>query len=322
MRIRQSLKTSDKSIARLRAQELLARHEQNALIATKKGSFFDEYLAFAQARKTPRTVRGEIVIWKNFTSFVNTENPNDVTHQHAEQFFTHLLQQRQHNGAPKFRPATINAYHRVLRHIFNKAVQWKFAFTNPFKEIPFLRFEPEPPRFLHPDEIKKFFSTAKQLRPDLLPLFMFYFLTGLRRSEAFRLEWSDVDFDRKLITVRKTKGKRPRFVPLTPLAERILLLRRHLSTPFSADIDRELSSNPGPIQLIVRAAGLSNISLHDLRRSFATYMAPHLNKTLLQQLIGHEDYSVTDVFYIGTNSVLLRQKMMILDEMVSDVRLN
>jgi integrase len=325
-RVRHSLKTTDKMIARIRAKELITKIEQGKTFFAKKGSFFAEYLAYANPRKSPRTVKTERQMWRQFTDFLKSDNPNDATQHTIEQFFTQLLNQKRKDSAgnerPKDRPATINSYHRVLRHMFNKAVQWKFAFVNPLQHIEMMRFEPEPPRYLTKSEIDKFFLKAKQLRPDLLPLFLFYFLTGLRRSEAFNLRWEDVDFDRQLLTVRKTKGKRPRFVPITPLAEKILRQRQDLPSPFSSDINKELSSNPGPIQRIVTAAGLSDITLHDLRRSFATYMAPHINKTLLQQLIGHEDYSVTDVFYIGTNSKLLRKKMMVLDDMLKNVGLN
>lgn len=325
-RVRHSLKTTDKTIARIRAKELITKIEQGKTFIAKKGSFFAEYLSYATPRKSQRTLRTETQMWRQFTEFQKSDNPNDATQQSIEQFFTHLLTQKRKDRSgkeiPKYRPATINSYHRVLRHMFNKAVQWKFSFGNPLQHIEMMRFEPEPPRFLSKSEIDRFFLHAKRLRPDLLPLFLFYFLTGLRRSEAFNLRWEDVDFERQLLTIRKTKGKRPRFVPITPLAEKILRRRTELPSPFSADIDKELSSNPGPIQRIVAAAGLSNITLHDLRRSFATYMAPHINKTLLQQLIGHEDYSVTDVFYIGTNSKLLRKKMMVLDEMLKNVGVN
>jgi len=325
-RLRQSLKTADKTIARMRGRELVRSVEEKRSFVAKRGTFLNEYLKYANPRKSVRTVKTEILVWQRFTEFMASDNPNDATEHKVEQFFTSLMDQvrkdRSGSDIPKYRPATINSYHRILRLMFNKAVRWKYAFSNPLKEIEMLRFEPEPPRFLTQTEINKFFEKARMLYPHLAPLFMFYFLTGLRRSEAFRLTWSDIDFDRHIVTVRKTKGKRPRFVPLTPEAERILKQRGKLAQPFSADIDRELSSNPGPIQRIVAAAELKNISLHDLRRSFATYMAPHINKTLLQQLIGHEDYSVTDVFYIGTNSEMLRKKMSVLDAMLKEIRTN
>ena len=42
--------------------------------------------------------------------------------------------------------------------------------------------------------------------------------TGLRRSEALRLAWPDVDLERGVVLVRLSKGKLPREVPLTTKA--------------------------------------------------------------------------------------------------------
>lgn len=38
--------------------------------------------------------------------------------------------------------------------------------------------------------------------------------TGMRRGEIFNLKWFDLDFDRGLIQVRKTKTKFNRVVPI------------------------------------------------------------------------------------------------------------
>ena len=62
------------------------------------------------------------------------------------------------------------------------------------------------------------------------------------------------------------------------------------------------------------------MTLHDLRRSFATHLAPKINKTVLQQLIGHEDYSVTDIFYIGSNAESIREEMSVLDRLLLEVK--
>lgn len=324
-RVRKSTKKSDKYIARIWANDYIKQIEEKKKFLPKKGSFFAEYLLYARPRKGERTIVYEQRVWQRFTDFIKSEDPAAATEQNVEQFFTFLLTQKKIKNkkeVPVYRPATINGYHRIIRLLLNKAVRWKYCFANPVLGIEMMRFEPDPPRFLTLAEIHSFFTSAQKLYPHLVPLFMFYFLTGLRRSEAFHLEWTDVDFDRKLITVKKTKGKRPRFVPLTPLAERILRQRTGLQKPFSDDINKELGLNPGPIQRIRDAAGIAGISLQDLRRSFATYMAAHLSEKLLQQVLGHANYSVTDIFYIGTNAEHLRQKMIVLDRMLAQTNPN
>lgn len=45
--------------------------------------------------------------------------------------------------------------------------------------------------------------------------------SGMRRSEIFRLQWSDLDFQRKFITIRDPKGGRDQAVPMNEMAEQI-----------------------------------------------------------------------------------------------------
>lgn len=53
--------------------------------------------------------------------------------------------------------------------------------------------------------------------PEYLILFYFYLDTGCRKSEAFSLEWRDVEFDRNTITIwgQDAKSGRTRTVPMT-----------------------------------------------------------------------------------------------------------
>ena len=52
--------------------------------------------------------------------------------------------------------------------------------------------------------------------PDMLPYWAIGLFAGLRPSEIRSLEWSDVDFDDALITVRSGKTGRKRFVHMQP----------------------------------------------------------------------------------------------------------
>lgn len=313
-RIRESTKQSDKSIARVVALEIIAQYESKERIVARKGSFFADYLEYARPRKSKKTVDGEIRIWEEFTKFTGTDQPAAIDETTVDKFFTHLLNRsNQFNKTKKLSVAYINSYHRVLRMLFNKAVRWKYAAKNPLKEIEALRFEPPPPRFLTQVELKEVMKQTALLYPHLVPVLQMFFLTGMRRSELFNLTWEKIDFDKKLITVSNTKGRRTRYVPMTPVAEQILLQRRKLERPFTDHIETVSHQ----FKEIAKRAKIPEVSLHDLRRSFATHLAPKINKTLLQQLIGHEDYSVTDVFYIGSNSEMVRKDMQDLDRLIS-----
>lgn len=314
-RIRQSTKKTDKAVARIFAQDIIRQYEERRRISAKKGSFIAEYLEYARPRKNVKTVQNEIKVWNDFTAFAGSDRPIDFTVHMAEKFLTYLLE-RPHERLKgrKLSAAYVNKYHTTLKMMMNKAVRWKFALENPFAYIEEQRFEPQVPRFLSQQEISVFLKKAQILYPHLVPALQMFLLTGLRRSELFRLEWADIEFEKKYIVVKRTKSKRARFVPLTPMAEKILKGRTKLDRPFMENPD----SVTNMVRRITKEAGFPEVSLHDLRRSFATHLAPHVNKTILQQLMGHEDYSVTDVFYIGSNADFIRKEMVVLDRLIVD----
>ena len=77
------------------------------------------------------------------------------------------------------------------------------------------------------DEIRQIGEETN--RPSVYGLFATLVYTGLRRGEACGLRWSDVDFDRRLITVRRsyegrTKSGKDRMVPIS--AELVPILQQ------------------------------------------------------------------------------------------------
>jgi site-specific recombinase XerD len=66
------------------------------------------------------------------------------------------------------------------------------------------------------DDVWKRKHDGKRERDRLLALFAY---AGLRRSELLGLDWQDVDLERRLVKVRRTKGGRQRIVPIHPALE-------------------------------------------------------------------------------------------------------
>lgn len=104
------------------------------------------------------------------------------------------------------------------------------AGREPGTEIPALRtFGPAhrrlPPRVLTPEEVRQLIGAAVQLPPQhgLAPrtystLFALLACTGLRVSEAIRLQVADVDLLDGVLRIRQTKFGKSRLAPLHPSA--------------------------------------------------------------------------------------------------------
>ncbi len=158
-------------------------------------------------------------------------------------------------------------------------------------------------------------------------LLMLAITTGMRMGEIQALHWSDIDFDLKLVHVRRTlsyyprrgytetdpKTKRSRrVIPLTD--EMVTCLRRHHAWQLGDHLRRGIQNEHdlafcgqgsgyftsaailSMFKMVLAAAGLPEIRFHDLRHTFATLMLSHpILATLveLRDLMGHTSIQTT-----------------------------
>jgi integrase len=113
-------------------------------------------------------------------------------------------------------------------------------------------------------------DTQSALVADYLMLLI---LTGLRRSEAAQLRWSDVSLRAKTLTVRDTKNHEDHTLPLSDFLYDLLAARQRISGVgyvFPGSGVRGYLQEPRPQMNKVRERSGVPFHLHDLRRTFAT----------------------------------------------------
>ncbi len=131
--------------------------------------------------------------------------------------------------------------------------------------------------------------------------------TGLRLGELISLQWTDVDFVRKVLTVKNsetftTKNKKIRAVAMSEYLWRMLAIRKEGAST-------ELVFHCNGHQLIpekisktfkdyVRAAKLGEkLHFHSLRHTFATWLVQDGASIYeVQKLLGHSSIAVTQVY--------------------------
>lgn len=87
---------------------------------------------------------------------------------------------------------------------------------NPCKQVELRKVPERPARYLTDEEIKRVLELARA--HDIFPEVALALGTGLRLGELIQLKWSDVDFQRRSLIVRKSKSGRVRVVPLSEMA--------------------------------------------------------------------------------------------------------
>lgn len=178
-----------------------------------------------------------------------------------------------------------------------------------------LRYDVREPRLPSTDEYEQLRATLK----DEAMLHLFVTLaweTGARSGELLQLEWSDLDFERHLLTLvndpargRQTKGRRSRTIPLSNDA--LGALRDHAArfrflSPPSPHVFKHLrrSRHAEPGQQIERVyrgfksaakrIGLRTLRPHDLRHAFVTRkLAEGVPAQLVMRYVEHADLATT-----------------------------
>ncbi|MBF0497737.1 MAG: site-specific integrase [Deltaproteobacteria bacterium] len=125
--------------------------------------------------------------------------------------------------------------------------------------------------FLSDDEMQRL-NDVLESWPCRTPvaLIQFAMLTGVRRGELFKLTWTDINFDRCLITLREPKGGKTETIPVNADALAALQgLDRSSDYVFPGRNGGHRTDSKGPWGRNRKAAGLpENFRVHGLRHNF------------------------------------------------------
>ena len=136
---------------------------------------------------------------------------------------------------------------------------------------------------------------------------------GLRLGEAARLEQANLDRDRMLIFIKGAKGRKDRYTLLSEKALETInqYMRRYEPQKWlfeGARADRHISKRTIEKvfdQACERAGIEKDVSVHDLRHSFATrLLESSVDLRYIQELLGHANSKTTEIYtHVNTRSL-------------------
>lgn len=170
-------------------------------------------------------------------------------------------------------------------------------------------------------ELAAWYSAVMNLKNDsvapnretIRDFLLFLLFTGLRRSEAANLKWSNVDFKDKSFLIKDTKNHDDHELPMTTFLFDMLVSRKTKSTSqyvFPNETDKGGLTDPKKqIRNVVNESGVS-FSSHDLRRTFIT-IAESLDIPAysLKKLLNHRMQNDVTAGYIIMDVGRLRAPM-------------
>ncbi|KJV51369.1 phage integrase family protein [Orientia tsutsugamushi str. Kato PP] len=137
------------------------------------------------------------------------------------------------------------------------------------------------------------------------------------------MEWDNIDFVRKIWHIPKTKNGKAQNIPLTDEIIEILQARKLTSkSKWVLSTDRSKSGHlENPYRRwykICKKAGIKNLRIHDLRRTFASCMADEgAGQYIISAALNHSDIKSTSI-YTKVSLEPVRQYMSKVTQMISD----
>lgn len=190
----------------------------------------------------------------------------------------------------------------TLHKVLCSAVTWKKLAVLP--EFPKVKVPKSKWDWLTSEESKILLTGASG---EIHAALLFALKTGTRAGEQRAIEWEDIDWHNKTITLRRsiwrkkvadTKSGKERTIPLAPSVEAALKSIRHLRGPLVfCDMDGKFLSKSYLTNLLktaLRRAGLRRVRWHDLRHSFASQLVRlGVNLKQVSEWMGHSSIVTT-----------------------------
>ena len=242
----------------------------------------------------PTTQRSYIHYAAEFAKYYGT-SPEHLDLEAIRQYELYLLHER------KMSPQSINAFLSAVQFLYLTTLEMPWG-----KEcFPRVRVATKLPVVLSPEEVELFFRNVGTLKHRAA--LMLCYGAGLRISEAVKIRAGDIDSKRMLIRVEEGKGRKDRYVMLSPRLLTVLRAYYRVSPcrnrpphDYLFASWREARHMTGSaLSVACRYAAKNSgipkrITPHTLRHSFATHLLEGGTDTrVIQVLLGHSRIDTT-----------------------------
>ena len=205
----------------------------------------------------------------------------------------------------KSHKVTANRVLALVSSIFGKAIEWGiWNQINPCHGIR-KHSEVSRDRFLHPDELPKFFEHLLAYpNVTVRDYILMSLLTGARRGNVLAMRWDQLNLGRAEWRIPDTKNGTPQSVPLVPDAVAVLEARKNSAACAQSPFVFPGSGETGHLvepkkawKIILDKAGIADLRLHDLRRTMGSWQAgTGANLSVIGRSLNHKSTQTTAIY--------------------------
>ncbi|MCI8308236.1 MAG: tyrosine-type recombinase/integrase [Lachnospiraceae bacterium] len=300
-------------------------------------------------------IKEKTVRWSTLSSYKDRYNKNikeiigkmivsEVKPMHCQ----NVLNVMDNNG---YAGASMERTKVTLSAMFSDACENGLISSNPVtKSVKCPKKKNKNARVLTVDEQKRFLESAKE--NVNYNHFLFVLQTGVRSSELRGLKWGDIDFENRIIHIRRnvahdsnnnrfitgelktSSGQRD--IPMTQAVYNLLLdikcrqknkQQKVVSFEFSDHIFLNRNGKLIPnsnydryLEKLCIKSGIEKISMHTLRHTFATRcIESGMKPKTLQKILGHANISMTMDLYVHVTEDEKEKEMKKFEEICSVV---
>jgi integrase/recombinase XerD len=247
----------------------------------------------------PRTQEGYIRAVKGFSAFLGA-SPDTASFEDLRRYQLHLVSTG--TGVP-----TINHTVTALRFLFMVTLRKPQLVAY----LPFVREPRRLPVVLSPEEVARLLNAAPGLKYKAA--LSVAYGAGLRASEIISLKIGDIDSARMVIRVEQGKGRKDRYVMLSPHLLDLLRTWWKAAQPRGWLFPGRAPAQPMTTRQLNRACHAAaqmaeinkRVSLHILRHSFATHLLEQkVDVRIVQVLLGHSKLETTALYtHVATKTI-------------------
>ncbi len=281
--------------------------------------------------KTTTTYSMKQTLNKYILPDLGNKKMNEITTFQLQQFFSNLRDKDNFNSTGKVSDKTVYRVYKIMRNMFNKAMDWEFIESNPMDKVKIKKVKYKETSIYTKQEMFEILELLKN--EDIIDKTIFSLLitTGLRKCELLGLHLDDIDLENSTVSVTrnlnwdKFQHKYVEVSPKTQSSYRTIpipkfmveMLEDYLKERYNITKSNQIlfinkrGKRIGFDYLIYRwkifinKYNLKHITIHGLRHSYCSMQIndnKNLNISLVSKLMGHSQLSTT-LKYLHSDSL-------------------
>ena len=203
----------------------------------------------------------------------------------------------------------------LIKTVYNYAIkEERFDGRNPAISVKLNKTEPRV-RYMEHAELQRFFAVLDEYDNEISrDAILMLIYTGARKRNVLEMKWADIDMEAKIWKIPQTKTAKNVTIALVEQAMEVL--QRRWEQAENEWVFYSPTSKSGHVEDIKRAwasilekAQITNLRIHDLRHTLATYLiANGADAFIVQRALTHKSLQSTQV-YVNLGVEHLRDKL-------------